>query len=331
MLRKLLGACALALAAFAANAQDPHFSQFYANSLYLNPALAGSGLGPRISLNYRNQWPALQSAYVTYAAGYDQYFNSISGGIGLHVLSDRAGDGVFLTNQFSAMYANNLNINRKLALKTGFQVGYAQKSLNWNRLIFPDQIDPRTGFSLPTQEQIPASGKTQQGYVDFSAGMVLSSERYFGGLAVHHITTPNESLLGPSGPEALLPRRLTIHGGANIDVVKKKFRRPATTVSPNILYMSQAKFNELNLGVYINRGPIVGGMWFRNTSTNSDALILLAGVTAGVFRFGYSYDITVSRLRSATDGAHEISTILQFPFTPGNRKTQVNKVKCPAF
>ena len=326
MLRKLLCACLLAGAAFSAQAQDPHFSQFYANSLYLNPALAGSGLGPRVSLNYRNQWPKLQSAYVTYAAGYDQYFSGISGGLGVHVLSDRAGDGVFLTNQVNVMYANNLNINRKLALKTGFQVGYAQKSLNWDRLIFPDQIDPRTGYTSPTQEQLPLSNRTQQGYVDFSTGAMLYSDRYFGGIAVHHITQPNESLLGPTGPEAKLPTRLTVHGGANIDIIKKKFRRPATTVSPNILYMNQGKFNELNLGVYINRGPIVGGMWFRNTSTNADALILLAGVQAGVFRFGYSYDITVSRLRSATDGAHEIST-----YNKSNRKGTVNKIKCPAF
>ena len=37
-------------------AQDPLFTQFYANPLYLNPALAGAARCPRINLNYRNQW-----------------------------------------------------------------------------------------------------------------------------------------------------------------------------------------------------------------------------------------------------------------------------------
>jgi len=38
-------------------AQDPHFSQFYAAPLYLNPALAGTSAGNyRVGVNYRDQW-----------------------------------------------------------------------------------------------------------------------------------------------------------------------------------------------------------------------------------------------------------------------------------
>ncbi|MDG1036239.1 MAG: type IX secretion system membrane protein PorP/SprF, partial [Crocinitomicaceae bacterium] len=42
-----------------ANAQDPQFTQFYANPIYLNPAFAGSNVCPRFSMNYRNEWPSL--------------------------------------------------------------------------------------------------------------------------------------------------------------------------------------------------------------------------------------------------------------------------------
>ena len=44
------------------SAQDAHFSQFYANPLYLSPSLAGATDGARIILNYRNQWPAITKA-----------------------------------------------------------------------------------------------------------------------------------------------------------------------------------------------------------------------------------------------------------------------------
>ena len=64
-------------------AQDPAFSQFYANPLYLNPALAGSANCPRVILNYRNQWPGIAATYVTYSASYDQYVDAIQGGIGV--------------------------------------------------------------------------------------------------------------------------------------------------------------------------------------------------------------------------------------------------------
>ncbi|MFM7667320.1 MAG: type IX secretion system membrane protein PorP/SprF, partial [Bacteroidota bacterium] len=40
-------------------AQDPTFTQFYANPVYLNPALAGSHGCPRLASNYRNEWPQL--------------------------------------------------------------------------------------------------------------------------------------------------------------------------------------------------------------------------------------------------------------------------------
>ena len=42
-------------------AQDPIFTQFYSNPVYLNPAFTGSNKCPRIVSNYRNQWPSFLS------------------------------------------------------------------------------------------------------------------------------------------------------------------------------------------------------------------------------------------------------------------------------
>ena len=74
-------------------AQDPHFSQYYANPLYLNPAFAGTAVCPRMILNYRNQWPSISGNYVTYNASYDQHIDAINGGIGILVTTDTAGLG----------------------------------------------------------------------------------------------------------------------------------------------------------------------------------------------------------------------------------------------
>ncbi|MBD3638978.1 MAG: type IX secretion system membrane protein PorP/SprF, partial [Crocinitomicaceae bacterium] len=35
--------------------QDPEFTQFYANPIYLNPAMAGTHGCPRVCINHRNQ------------------------------------------------------------------------------------------------------------------------------------------------------------------------------------------------------------------------------------------------------------------------------------
>jgi hypothetical protein len=65
------------------HAQDPTFTQFYANPIYLNPAFAGSNGCPRYNVNFRNEWPSLTNNYITSSASYDQYFKNISGGFGV--------------------------------------------------------------------------------------------------------------------------------------------------------------------------------------------------------------------------------------------------------
>eukprot|EP01041_Mallomonas_annulata_P040073 gene40073-63899_t len=79
-------------------AQDPTFTQFYANPIYLNPAFAGSSGCPRFNMNYRNEWPSLSSNYVTYSASYDSYFKGISGGLGIIATHDRQGSGTIQTS-----------------------------------------------------------------------------------------------------------------------------------------------------------------------------------------------------------------------------------------
>ena len=66
-------------------AQDPAFSQFYANPLYLNPAFAGAAPkgAPRTNLNYRDQWPGIGRTFITTSVSYDKHVDKVGGGLGL--------------------------------------------------------------------------------------------------------------------------------------------------------------------------------------------------------------------------------------------------------
>ena len=66
-------------------AQDPLFTQFFSNALYLNPAIAGRDLSPRVHSTYRNQWPGINKAYVTYNLEYDQFAPDLHGGVGFQI------------------------------------------------------------------------------------------------------------------------------------------------------------------------------------------------------------------------------------------------------
>ena len=112
-------------------AQDAEFSQYYANPLNLNPALAGNKLCPRITLNYRNQWTSIANGFVTYTASYDMYVEKLHGGIGFVFLNDKAGQGAVSSTAFSGIYSYCLNVSDKMEVNTAMQLTYQQNKINF--------------------------------------------------------------------------------------------------------------------------------------------------------------------------------------------------------
>ena len=98
-LRKLLVLTLLCLTAQTALSQDPQFTQFYANPLYLNPAFAGTSIQSRVVMASRVQWPSIPGAFQTYSVSYDQFFAMIKSGFGVDVYYDRAGSGGLSTTR----------------------------------------------------------------------------------------------------------------------------------------------------------------------------------------------------------------------------------------
>jgi len=309
-----------------ANAQDPAFSQFYANPLYLNPAFAGAAPNgcPRANLNYRDQWPGIGRTYVTTSASWDQHINAIGGGLGIIVAQDRAGAGNLNTSHASLLYSYHLEVNRNFALKAGFEASYRMITLDWTDLTFGDMIDPQYGFIYPTSEDL-GNYATTKSFPDFSAGFLGYSKNFFFGFAAHHLTQPEQGFISDGSQ---LPTKFTAHIGGSFPL--SRYQNKITTISPNFLYQKQQDFQQFNYGVYVNRGPIVGGLWARNSLKNFDSFILMVGLIQETFKFGYSYDITVSNLKNSnTLGAHELSFTLFMPCR--SRSKSFNTISCPQF
>ncbi|MGB0862362.1 MAG: PorP/SprF family type IX secretion system membrane protein [Saprospiraceae bacterium] len=330
MSRKLLySICCCLVLSVSTQAQDAGvFSQFFAAPMQLNPALTGGTYAPRFFLNYRNQWPSLNRAYITVAASYDQLVPSMNSAFGISILSDQAGDGLYNTTKINGAYAYTFKMN-DIYVKGGLEVGVTQLKLNWNELVFLDMIDPVTGTvgasGIPNQtnEDMPFSfNKT---YADFSAGMLVYNKTYYGGVSIKHLNGPSESFLNDFEATAL-PIRWTLHGGAQINM-RRNHRKylDGTFLSPNIMYVRQGQFQQLNAGTYLSLGKAFGGAWYRYSFGNPDAVILLVGMQYSIFKIGYSYDITVSELSVQSNGAHEVSISVNFDNNPNVRKR--NKAK----
>lgn len=318
MIRQLLSFVLFLCSVSFLQAQDPVFSQFYAAPLQLNPAFAGVTYAPRVTLNYRNQWPSLNKAYVTYAVAYEQTLETLNSGIGLMAMADDAGDGTYKTNRFAAVYGYKVQVGNEFAVKLGIEAGIMQASVDWDRLVFLDQLNPETGsvdpFGNPNETgEIRPENLTNTKF-DVSAGLLAYGGNFYGGIAVKHLNRPDESLLLVNDNLNVgLPLRTTIHAGAEISLSTGNNRRGDAFISPNIMYIKQADFGQINAGAYAGFGRVYAGLWYRHALTNGDAVIGLVGFREGIFRIGYSYDVTVSSLALyGSGGAHEISVSINF-------------------
>lgn len=328
MLKRMAAAMILAFTVNGSmQAQDAEFSQFFANPLYLNPALAGSEFYQRAVANYRNQWPGIDNGFVTYNASYDQYVDKMHGGIGALVNVDNAGDGLLTTTQASLIYAYTLTASYNLFFNLALQASYYQRSLNWDKLRFGDQIDLLHGVDLKTAENPPDNTSVMA--PDFAAGFVFGWKSFMhGGMAVHHMSEPDLAFY--SQHEDKLPFKFTGHLGFNVNLEgHSMYFDPRFYISPNILYQQQGNFHQVNAGLYITWLPISLGAWYRHNFENVDAMIVLVGITHENLKIGYSYDLTLSEIRSSTGGAHEVSVAWLFNKKPHLRT--IHPLVAPGF
>ena len=167
------------------------FSQFYAAPLVLSPSYTGMIQGSRVVLNYRDQWPSIPGTFTTYAASYDQYFSKMNSGIGVLVIRDQAGSGNLNLTDIGLLYSYDLKINRYWRVRPGIKFEYGQRGIEFEKLVFGDQIDldnPTTTSSLD------ASPTSKVGYIDVDASVLAYSSKIWAGFTAEQLLRPNQSL-----------------------------------------------------------------------------------------------------------------------------------------
>lgn len=333
-MRKLLFYFIASLFTFSANAQDPHFSQFFASPLTLNPAFTGKFDGKwRLAANHRDQWPSIPKAYVTTSASVD--FPILSGripegdvfGIGISGVSDASADNALKLNygSVSLSYHRALDEEGYNTIGAGFQGTYSSMTIDPNKLTFEDQLT-QNGFTRPTND-ILYNGNNQN-YVDLNAGLLYSGStngenNYYLGVSMYHINRPKVSFKDKNW---YLSGRVTIHGGGSFPV------SDVVGVNTSVIYQVQNKASETILGAAlslnanpgeINPTSIYVGSWYRV----NDAIIPYLGIEFAGLRIGASYDINTSSLKAATSsrGGSEFSIIYV------RRKAESKGIPCPKF
>lgn len=320
------------LMAAGAAAQDPQLSQFYAAPQYLNPALAGNTHQDRLAMNYRLQWPGVQPGFETYAFAYDHRFADKNSGLGGFIMHDKAGSNGLYFTQLSLSYSYEARITNRKAWRMGLRLGYTSRGLDPSGFLFADQIIRDNAPTSIEQGMIERIS-----YLDMAVGGLYYTDRFWIGTSLSHLNKPNQSLYLEG--DARLPMRGTLHAGYRVPLDQRPINRSETIMTLATQYKAQGKWDQLDVGGYIEYKRISAGIWYRGIPmlkaykrgySNSDAVILMMGFeTEQQLQFVYSYDVTVSKLTMASGGAHEISLIYEWPRRNKNRRHKV--VPCPKF
>lgn len=296
--------------------QDPVFSQFMFHQLNLNPAFTGNSEFPRFVSGYRNQWPAIGKAYVSYYASYDQFVDKISSGIGVAINRDVQGGGTFSKTSIDLSYSFPVELNDGLIMNLGIQGGLVQKRVGGSAIV------------LQEQETITDQSKI---YPDFSAGTSFYiNEQYLVSFAVQHLNTPNE-MIG-SGYVFQSPIGYTLQLGTHFPLKQASRTREQLIFQPGFIGHWQKYFNYLGWGTNIQYSSFIGGIWFRNNfSVNLNTVIFQVGYSQSGMTLSYSYDFWVPNnyQHLKNNGAHEVTFTYLFKYNEPKKKMRA--IKCPNF
>lgn len=324
-----IAAAAVILSCVRSYGQDPLFTQFYAAPVYLSPSLAGANGGTRIIANFRDQWPKLPGDYVTYALSFDHYLEKFKSGIGLQLLRDQSAGGLVNLTNIGLNYNYNFDISRKWKLSPGLQVYYYTKNINYNRLLFSDQIlrDQTLPVSIEMERLLDVK---QVRHLDISSSLLAYSDKLWAGFTLDHMLSMNSSLKAEGG---YLPLRLSLYGGGKYFISGRMRSRKEESLSGAFHLMFQGQYKYLDLGAYYTLAPLQFGLWYRGIPVFTDnqnigALTLQFGHRFNSFTVGYSYDYTLSKLMTKTGGAHELS--FAFEINSNTRKKRMRMVPCPS-
>jgi type IX secretion system PorP/SprF family membrane protein len=173
--------CSIIFSLQKSSAQDPHFSQFFASPLTVNPAFTGKFDGTyRVASNHRNQWPSINNAFITTTASFDTKLmqksinENDSWGIGFTGYSDSHASGAIKFNalSFSTAYHKGIDEDNNTQIGFGFQITQANMLVNTNQIKFEDQLT-NAGFTGLTTE-IFNNPSLSASHMSISSGLLLN-------------------------------------------------------------------------------------------------------------------------------------------------------------
>jgi type IX secretion system PorP/SprF family membrane protein len=337
MKKKFILGC-LSLIGFTSWSQDINFSQLHELPLLRNPALAGIYRGDvRATSAFRSQWNSVTVPYQTQALGAEVKFGVGANSydfmsLGLQVTNDVAGDSKLGKTQILPMltFHKSLNGDRDSYLSLGVLAGMVQQRFDPSKLSFDDQFV--NGSYSPTNPTHQTFSNTNVTYYDAAVGLTYSSEtalgiKYYLGAAYFHFTQPKVAFA--PGNDVRLNKKFVVNAGVSA---------PTSDFDRLILYADYfvQGGNSQGQGGFLFKHDLLqneeedalsisGGVFYRW----NDALMPAVKLDYYKIALGVSYDVNVSKLKSASQSRGGFELTLSYKNFLNIRNSSAEKVRCP--
>lgn len=258
------------------------------NRLFPNPGVSGSNNAICATILGRQQWTGFEGQPNTYLLSVHSPVRLLHGGAGLSVYQDELGKEK--TFGIKAAYAYRMTIGIG-ELGIGLSAGMVNKSIG-NKWTAND----------PNDTKIPYNGAGDTGF-DMDLGLYYKTPALFLGLSTTHITQSElEEVSSGQDFSYKVARHYYIMAGYN-----HNFKSIPLALQPMIFVKSDASSTQVDINVVALYNNLV---WAGVSYRVQDAIVPMIGVQKdigpGNLKFGYSYDVTTSLLKSYAKQTHEI-------------------------
>jgi type IX secretion system PorP/SprF family membrane protein len=245
-----------------------------------------------------------------------------AGGIGIIANQNIEGIGMLKTNVFGFIPSVRIPISRNMIFQLGALASVVTQQINWDNLVFQDQLDPRWGNIGPSTFAGAARNKVT--FPDFSIGGLFqfqgnNVEGTFGG-AAHHLAEPNQSFFDV---DASLPMKFVYNMDFVINFAPDEdyyHKRKGFKLNPGVMVEHQRNLFLYSVGSNLYMSHIYLGLWYKNHTLRYDqfsSMIVMAGINilftdAYRMKLMYSYEVNIYARQNITGPSHELSLILEF-------------------
>ena len=340
MKRPILTLMVIMAACIVAKSQDLTFSQFYEVPVLRNPALAGVFKGDlRVSVVHRSQWQSVTVPFQTSSVGVEYKlpvfnFNDFVT-LGVQASHDVAGDIKLKRTQIMPVinYHKSLSDDVDNYISLAFMGGPVQSQFDPTQAKLDDQFV--NGAFANTNATTQVFSRTGFTYWDASTGITFSSgfgyeSRFYIGAALFHFNKPKINFFNETS-DTHVDQKLVINAGLS------------TALSDNnrLLcfgdYFKQGGNRQFLGGVLYETDLVqyseddnvsfaVGGFYRWN-----DAFVPTVRVTMHEWQAGISYDVNVSKLKTASQFRGGFELTASYRGFLNTRSSSQEKMRCVQF